>query len=72
MQQANHVNPFYVDTRARFIASTQEQGQTSDPNRQVLTENPSGTTQFTAKPAASGVESTNPAAEQVPTMEEVV
>ena len=26
MQRANPVNPFYVDTRARFAASTQEQG----------------------------------------------
>ena len=76
MQRANPVNPFYVDTRVRFTASTQEHGQTFDPNKQVLTQNPSRTTQFTApeftiEPATSGVESTNPVVEQVLIMEEV-
>ena len=37
IQRANPANPFYVDTRARFTTSTQEHGQTSDPNRQVPT-----------------------------------
>lgn len=59
-------NPFYVDTRRRFAASATEQSQTSDPNKQVLTQNPTGATQFTApkyvaEPAASGVKSSNQA-----------
>ena len=75
MQRANPANPLYVDTRARFTASAQEHGQTSDPNRQVPTQNLSGTTQFTTpeftkQPTASGVESSNPA-QQVPHIDEV-
>ena len=62
MQRANPTNPFYVDTRTRFAASTTTPGQTSDPTRQ--TQNPSGTTQFTApeftEPAATEA-SSNPA-----------
>lgn len=48
----------------RFAAFTTEECQTSDPNRTIPTQNPSGATQFTApeyaEPQAFGVESSNP------------
>lgn len=48
----------------RFAAFTTEEGQISDPNRTIPTQNPTGATQFTAaeyaEPQASGVESSNP------------
>ena len=79
MQRANPPNPFYVDTRTRFAASTPTQGQTSDPTRHEQTQNPSGTAQFTApeftnQPTTSAEVSSNlvdQTAERAPHIDEV-